>query len=980
MKIQDKKSVVVALLLCFITVVTVVFCYTYFQTISSHVYKDSSQHLIELYSQVTRNFTIFMEKDMESLNDYTVYWDGIDDEESFVKYINEQRKQKGFSKFYFLSRDGRGITSDGTAEQFSHREYEASLFEQQKSVVCNDTLSDNQTVALFAMPVETGSYMGFVYDAVAISYTNADIISALNMDNFSGRSVCLVVQTDGDVILSTHSDGAVFKNYLSYLSVGSDIGEEDLKQMSEDWENGISGILRCHIGQEDYYISYNPVPNADFVLLGIVPDAVVSAGMSQVQSITIDMLVKIFILIGSIVIILLIYTFSKKAKKNTMELYYREFIFDAVSQNVDDIFLMVDGKTRKVDYISPNIERLLGISKDDAKENFNNLIKECSVGEDYFVDDDTLNSIPINDKHMFDRELKHKKTNEVHWFHETVYHENIHGEKKFIVVMSDRTDDRKNKQTLEEALVLAKNANEAKSNFLSNMSHDIRTPMNAIVGYATLLEKDTGNAEKVHEYTRKILASGHHMISLINDVLDMSKIESGKTSLNIDMFSLPQFLEELYSVMMPQAKAKQQSFEFHTQGNLTEMLDGDKLRLNQILMNLLSNAIKYTQVGGTIDLTVRELPKTTPQYIGIQFIVTDNGIGISEEFIDKIFDTFTREENSTTSGIQGTGLGMAITKNLVDLMGGTIHVSSCQGKGSTFTVNLTFAVPSQKDPKELRTNFGISKILVADDELDICKNIHSVMSEVDIDVTYVTDGQAAVDAVVQAQENGDGFQVILLDWKMPEKDGVETARLIREKIHQDVPILILTSYDWSDIENKARAAGIDGFMTKPFFVSSFQHTLERMRADKEQGDTSAAADTGKNELENMMFLVAEDNGLNAEILSELLSLENASCEIAVNGQEALEMFVGSEPDKYDMILMDVQMPIMDGYEATRQIRACEHPRAKSIPIVAMTANAFAEDKQNAIDAGMNGHLSKPIDMGKTKEMIRLLKSNGEEAL
>ena len=476
----------------------------------------------------------------------------------------------------------------------------------------------------------------------------------------------------------------------------------------------------------------------------------------------------------------------------------------------------------------------------------------------------------------------------------------------------------------------------------------------------------------MREYTRKISASGQHLLSLINDVLDMSKIESGKTSLNTVQFSLPELLEELYTILRPQTNAKNQHLEFHVQGCPPEQLMGDKLRLNQILLNLLSNAVKYTPEGGDIRFVVQSLPQTASQYVRLCFAVKDNGIGMSPEFVKTIFDPFSRELTSTSSGIQGTGLGMAITKNLVELMGGVIQVDSQLGEGSVFTVELIFALPPQHDSKDQWTLEGITRVLTVDDEEEICKDIQAMMAGTGVEVCYTTQGDQAVELAVQAQARGEEFQAILLDWRMPGHSGVEIARQLRERIRPEVPILVLTSYEWSDIEEEARAAGIDAFLPKPFFVSTFQQVLEDLLAansGKQPGEMD-----NEDALRGLYFLVAEDNELNAEILTEMLDMEGAKCQVAPNGQEALELFRQSQPGDYDMILMDVQMPVMDGYEATRRIRTCGHPMAERIPIVAMTANAFAEDVRNALNAGMNGHLSKPIDMGAMKDLLGQLRA------
>ena len=976
MKLRYRWVMAVAAL-CAVGLAVALMARLYFRYVAQQIYEECADHLVEVYSQVNHNFVSFLEKNWGSLDDW-VHHIQIEDEEGVSTFLQGRQQNWKFSQFYFLSSDGRGLTPEGTVEQFELERAGDALFQRQERAMFMETLSDRQAVTLFAIPVERGTYRGFDYDAIAVSYSNADIVASLAVTAFSDQSMCLVVDTDGSVLLSTQESGSAFGNYLSYLNAGSDLGGQRLAEIRQDWENGVSGVVRCEIGGVSHFISYQPVGYEECILLGIVPESAASASMLEIQKATVDVLTKVSVLLGALIVVWIVLSYRQKTKKSALELRYRERMFDTLSNNVDDIFLMLDGGTLKVDYLSPNVERLLGIPQVRILENIH-LLEDSSSSESYSFTIGDLTAIPIHGSQYWEREHIHQVTGERRWFYETIYREDIQGVEKFVVVMSDRTRERNMSRSLEEALAAAESANKAKSHFLSNMSHDIRTPMNAIVGFAALLAKDADNAEKVREYTRKISASSQHLLSLINDVLDMSKIESGKTTLNVAVFHLPELMEELYTILLPQAKAKGQFFEFRTKGRPAERLLGDKLRLNQILINLLSNAIKYTQAGGEIICTVEELPRTSPQFSKLRFVVADNGMGMSEEFVKIVFDPFAREVNSTTSGIQGTGLGMAITKNLVELMGGVIAVTSRQGEGSVFTVDLSFARPEQgqADEEDFWKSHGVSRLLTVDDEEEICLDVQAMMQGTGVDVSYETERKAGVEAVTRALEKNEGFHVILMDWIMPGMGGVETVRQIRSRVGEDVPVIVMTSYDWSEIEDEARSAGVDAFMPKPFFVSTFQQTLKSLYATRE---TEEAFPDMEDVLKGLRFLVAEDNELNAEILFEMMDMEGAQCELAVNGQEAVEMFLGSEPGHYDMILMDVQMPVMNGYEATREIRSCGHPRAESIPIVAMTANAFAEDVRNALDAGMNGHLAKPIDMDAVKALLgRLRGEQGSQA-
>ncbi len=535
---------------------------------------------------------------------------------------------------------------------------------------------------------------------------------------------------------------------------------------------------------------------------------------------------------------------------------------------------------------------------------------------------------------------------------------------------------------LAEALQAAQVASNSKTMFLSNMSHDIRTPMNAILGFTTLLGKDADNPERVREYTKKIAASGSHLLSLINDVLDVSKIESGKVVLSVGEFTLNSMISSVDAIIRPMAKARKQQFEVSVNGVKHERLTGDETRLNQVLINLLSNAVKYTQEGGRIWLRIIGLEQRSSQYEHILIEVEDNGYGMSQEYLKTIFDAFTRAENSTTNKVQGTGLGMAITKNIVELMGGTIKVASQEGKGSIFTVELELRLPGDRDDEPFWQNHGIFQILAVSGE-ESCNNIQMVMSQDGVAVDVAFDGESGIERLRRTYEDGQEYQAILLNWNLPDINGFETARRIRNLISDYVPILFLVPSDWDDTDKGEEMAvsGICGFLDQPFLVSAFKEKIEEIltgKAGEERKETGIECS-----LQGLHFLVAEDNEINAEILTELLDIEGAVCEIAENGQRAVESFMTKEPGTFDAILMDVQMPVMNGYDATRVIRSLDRTDAGMIPIIAMTANAFAEDVKDAADAGMDAHVAKPIDMALLKrtvyELILRRKQHEEES-
>ena len=512
---------------------------------------------------------------------------------------------------------------------------------------------------------------------------------------------------------------------------------------------------------------------------------------------------------------------------------------------------------------------------------------------------------------------------------------------------------------LEIALQHEGAANRAKREFLFNMSHDIRTPMNAIIGFTSLAATHIDNREQVLDYLKKISTSSQHLLSLINDVLDMSRIESGKVKIEEKAVHLPDLVHDVRSIIQPNVAAKRLSLFIDTMDIEDEDIITDPLRLNQILLNILSNAIKFTPTGGMISIRIAQKNGAPKGCVCYEFRIKDNGIGMSEEFQKHIFEEFSREESSTVSGIQGTGLGMSITKNIVDLMGGTIALTSEPGKGTEFIMTLCFTRSGQKaEPKQLPQLEGL-RALVADDDTNTCLNVSTMLSKIGMRPEWTISGKEAVIRTKYAVEQGDAFSVYIIDWLIPDMNGIEIVRQIRKVIGNRCPIIILTAYDWADIEDEARAAGVTAFCEKPLFLSELRRVLaEPFRAEP----ASEPAQPTAADLKGKKLLLVEDNELNREIALEILKEAGFVVDTAEDGAVAVRKIKQAAPGQYDLILMDIQMPNLDGYEATRQIRALPDAEKANIPIFAMTANAFEEDRQNALEAGMNGHIAKPLDV------------------
>lgn len=514
---------------------------------------------------------------------------------------------------------------------------------------------------------------------------------------------------------------------------------------------------------------------------------------------------------------------------------------------------------------------------------------------------------------------------------------------------------------LKDALMQANRASKAKSVFLSNMSHDIRTPMNAIVGFTTLAINHIDSRDQVEEYLKKIMSSGNHLLSLINDVLDMSRIESGKMHLEEKPCSLPEILHGLQNIIQGDVNAKQLEFYVDTIDVFDEEIYCDKLRLNQVLLNLLSNAVKYTMTGGTISFRITEKAGAPEGFAYYEFHIRDTGIGMSEEFVAHIFEPFERERNSTISGIQGTGLGMAITKNIVDMMNGVIEVKSTLNVGTECKVSFMFRLNTEeRKPVEL-LEFKNCHALVVDDDFNTCDSVSYMLQQIGMRAEWTLSGKEAVLRTRQALTRKDDYDVYIVDWLLPDVNGIEVVRRIRRETGGNVPVIVLTAYDWSDIEDEAREAGVSAFCSKPLFLSELRSCLNSLVNNYDSGkEYKRRAKRDHTE----RILLAEDNVLNQEIAVELLSEEGFQVEVADNGQMAVEMLEKSDPGYYQLVLMDVQMPVLDGYGAARKIRSFGNKELASIPIFAMTANAFEEDKQEALHNGMNGHIAKPIDVKK----------------
>ena len=748
------------------------------------------------------------------------------------------------------------------------------------------------------------------------------------------------------------------------------MSEKEINALLEKFKAGRTDAMLLNLDGRNYYLVYEKSDIQDWMFLGLVQADIVNASMNRLQRSTIFFVSAIVFCIAALFISLIIQKNRTNLRRKDTEILYRDELFQKLSMNVDDVFLMLDAKTYQADYVSPNVEKLLGITVEQIHKDICILGKLHSKKQED-PEKNYLEEIQVQEQREWDFEYVHLKTGEKRWFHNIAMGSEVNGKKKYILVMSDRTSDRKMNQALSEAVRAAETANKAKSTFLSNMSHDIRTPMNAIIGFTTLAVSNIDDKKRVRDYLGKILSSSNHLLSLINDILDMSRIESGKIHLEETEVSLSDVLHDLKTIISGQIHAKQLELYMDAMDVTNEDVYCDKTRLNQVLLNLLSNAVKFTPAGGTVSVRIRQYPGTVKGSELYEIRVKDNGIGMSQEFVQKIFSPFERERTSTVSRIQGTGLGMAITKNIVNMMGGTIEVLTEQGKGTEFIVRLPFRIQSKHQRIEKIAELEGLKALVVDDDFNTCDSVTKMLVKVGMRSEWTLSGKEAVLRARQSMEMGDVFHAYIIDWRLPDMNGIEVTRQIRS-LGDETPIIILTAYDWSDIEVEARAAGVTAFCAKPMFMSDIRDTLMTAIGQKQAEAETAILPAAGSDFRGKCILLVEDNELNSEIAVEILNEYGFLVDTAENGAEAVEKVKNSKPGNYDLVLMDVQMPVMNGYEATKQIRALDNPALAGITILAMTANAFDEDKKKALECGMDGFLSKPIVI---EELISILQKN-----
>ena len=949
----------------------VLMVFRYFGFVSKTVYEESVSHLTEVFHQSDNMLRELTDKNLTYLHMWGENLQNTSSEDEIRNYIKKAQEDAGFLDFFFLSADGDYKMATGETGYLGLQENIEEEIRQGNDVIANAAVPGKSQLLVFATPRAHGIYQGFEYDAIAIAYENSDIVDVLDISAFNGNAQSFVVHPDGRVVVdhSSESWGNVY-NFFGVLREHSNMSEKEINELSEKFKAGRTDAMLVNLDERNYYLVYEKSDIQDWVFLGLVQADIVNASMNSLQRSTMLLVAAVLFCIAAFFIGLIIQKNRISLRRKDTQIRYRDELFQKLSMNVDDVFLMLDAKTYQADYISPNAEKLLGITVEQIRKDIR-VLGKLHPEEHENPEENYLEEIQVNEQREWDFEYVHQKTGEHRWFHNVAMGSEVNGKKKYILVLSDRTSDRKMNQALSEAVRAAETANKAKSTFLSNMSHDIRTPMNAIIGFTTLAVSNIDDKERVRDYLGKILSSSNHLLSLINDILDMSRIESGKIHLEETEVSLSEVLHDLKTIISGQIHAKQLELYMDVMDVTNEDVYCDKTRLNQVLLNLLSNAIKFTPAGGTVSVRLREYPGTQRGCELYEIRVKDNGIGMSQKFVQKIFSPFERERTSTVSRTQGTGLGMAITKNIVDMMGGTIEVQTEQGKGTEFIIRLPLRIQPENHRIEKIAELEGLKALVVDDDFNTCDSVTKMLVKVGMRSEWTLSGKEAVLRARQSMEMGDAFHAYIIDWRLPDMNGIEVTRQIRS-LGDDTPIIILTAYDWSDIEVEARAAGVTAFCSKPMFMSDIRETLMAAIGQKQAEADDNILPAADSDFRGRHILLVEDNELNREIAVALLSEYGFQVDTAEDGAEAVEKVKNSRPGDYDLVLMDVQMPVMNGYEATEQIRSLDDPALAGITILAMTANAFDEDRKKALACGMDGFLSKPIVI---EELISTLQNN-----
>ena len=886
--------------------------------------------------------------------------------------LRDMTERSNFDYVEFISSDGMDLTADGRTADLSDREYfrQGMQGSSGKCVIYNSRIT-NETLLIFYTPFYYEDRIIGVLSGILRGDTLSEIFSA---EYFGLQNGNYLLERDGSVIFST-GDSSGSGNLLASMKERNRLSEKDLEKLEQALENGSSTNFNYEgaNGAGSAYVT--ALEDGDWMLLQNFSSVLTRDMAQRADSAGIRLELKLFAVFMAYLLYLAIKNRMQK-KRLVSENQQMSRIVDAVPQ-LFTRFALVDYETDTYEYLEDkkssapergsysDLIRFLDskyIPGEGSGENMSVLISPEYVKEHLTED------VPyLQFEYQIDMEGRRWENVSILCLkRKDGVPSNVLYAIQDVTALKER--EMQIRMALQDASEAAEAANRAKSDFLARMSHDIRTPMNAIMGMTAVAAMHLDDRERLTDCLGKITVSSRHLLALINDVLDMSKIESGKVTLSEEPFSMADMVDSIVTIIRGQVNSKRQELKVHISDIEHENVIGDTLRLRQVFVNILGNAVKFTPENGTITFSIRENESRIHGMACYEFVCEDTGIGMDEAFLKTIFDPFTRSENSVSRNIEGTGLGMSITRNIVRLMEGDIQVESQVGVGSRFTVQIHLKLQDleAEDVEELAN----LRILVADDDKDSCIAACEILEGIGMQAEWVSSGEEAVLRTRKSHEEGDDFAAVILDWKMPGKDGIETAREIRQQVGDGVPIIILSAYDWTDVEDRARDAGIQAFIEKPLFRSRLVYALKSVLSRDDGKKQMEMEELHQAGFQGKRVLLVEDNELNREISEELLTAIGVEVEQAEDGKQAVEKVQSSSPYHYDLIFMDIQMPVMNGYEAARRIRRLDREDTGKVPIIAMTANAFADDVREAYDAGMNDHVAKPVEVAKLVEVLQ----------
>lgn len=953
-----------------IILATLILCFSLLTSITSRMNESATSNLLNTTRVIRETLEGYVTTDLESLDAIGEFWESGD------TYGKEKIQifcdTLGFDWMVLIDNNGQSVDSfenqlDITTQSWYPEWVRGSKGYSQAFL----TETGRLQIAMWVPINQDGNYIGTIFGAVILEkYYSANVFTFYDGE---GRTYLFDGDNGSWILASLGTDGTQTQHDDIYsLLVDTGNSEDNIEIFRNAIEERKAGTVELMFNGQESFLCFLPMKSSsNWYIATVISRADLLRESFEVQT----MISIVIAIIGTIIIIItlgLAFWFVRKTRMQ--EAKYRDMLFSNLSANLDSVFIIYENNRGNTPFVSDNVERLLGIDKIYLTEDISRIFDWCGIATD---DEQRIQFLDgtLGSSHKREIELP----NEFGDVKRAIRLELIPTDRKqLIAVLTDITKDKEIQHSLVEAMNRAEIASNAKNDFLSAMSHDLRTPINGIVGMTVIAAANIDDSNRVHSCLTKISESTNTLLVLIDEVLDMAQMEKGKFKFVTEPFNIAQLLQDLSNQHHTAIADGKHNFNIHIRNMEHEEVIGDSSRLTRIINNLISNAFKYTPEGGDITVTLCEKPQVLKGHGCYQLSVSDNGIGMSQQFLQKVFEPFEREEDVVTRRIQGTGLGMTIVKNIVELMHGKIDVASEKGKGTTFTVTINLKLGEHATQYD--ATFSGLPVLVVDDDIVECETVTDIINDIGMHGEWANNGETAIQMISARHQQEDDYFAVLLDWKMPGMDGLETARRIRSEIDPNVPVIILTAYDWVEIESEARSAGVNSFLTKPLYKTKLLRKMTEIsegQLDAIQVDLQQQM-TFDNIPKDKRILLVEDNPLNMEIALEMLRMMGLNIDCAEDGARAVDMFAQSQVGTYDLILMDIQMPNMNGYEATSAIRAMSRADSK-LPIIAMTADAYQKDEQSAIEAGMDEHFTKPISVERlVKLLVRHLSDKGGE--